>query len=88
MKSDNNKFDTNYYKFIFDGQQEYIVVHDSDDINAVIDSISGSLLNSKEYLILQYQLSEPVYIKKDRLFSVQKLLPVTIGNQARLWRLK
>jgi hypothetical protein len=77
---------SNFYKFIFDGGQEYTVTHESEEIKSVISAVSDGLLNL-DYIKLQYQESEPLYVKKNRLFSIQKLSPKTIGTQTRVWRL-
>jgi len=55
---------SNFYKFIFDGGQEYTVTHESEEIKSVISAVSDGLLNLD---ILNFS------IKRVNLFMLRKI---------------
>lgn len=79
--------ETNYYKLTFDNKQEYIIGHKNASIGPVLKQLGEGLLND-DYIEISYKGNDPIFIKKSRLFSIQKQSKETIGTQTRVWVIK
>jgi hypothetical protein len=84
----------NYYQLIFTNGREYFVESEVSDVKAFRKLLaSGGTFSKEEYIDLQLQggdptvISDPVGIKADKLFSVQKARTGVIGIQTKKWRL-
>lgn len=78
-----------YWRLVMTNDQEYFVktnVEDQDDFLKLLSN-KGLLSKDVDYIKLQLGDSDPLNIKADKLFSVQKARDGIIGSQTKLWRL-
>lgn len=78
--------DGNFYKLTFNNKSEYIIQSEKEETKKILGILTEGLLNS-EYIALQYAEGQPVFIRKEQLFSVQKASNSTLNSQTRVWRL-
>jgi len=76
----------NYYKLSFNNKSEYIIRREETKTKDVLGILAKNVINS-EYVVLQYDKGESLYIRKDQLFSVQKVPNVSVGSQTRIWEI-
>lgn len=78
----------NYYRLTFDNQQEYFVESQQKEIASFLSDIAEKgLFSGNAYIVLQLKDGDPMYMKSNKLFSVQKAHAGVIGAQTKLWRL-
>lgn len=78
----------NYYKLTFDNQQEYFVESKQEETHAFLNDIAEKgLFSGNAYIVLKLKEGDPVFIKSNKLFSVQRARDGVIGAQTKLWRL-
>jgi len=76
----------NYYRLTFENNKEFLIKSNIDRMDKVLTTLThGSLTSS--YISLQLKGGDPLYIKKDRLFSVQRVGQLTIGAQSKVWEI-
>lgn len=75
----------NHYKLIFDNNKEFLVSTDIDNTKSVVDRLDQGY----GYIIVQMDDdSEPLYISRERLFSVEKVTTTISKSYNKVWRLK
>ena len=78
----------NYYVIKFDNNLEYIIESDIPDIKTMLTTLSTGNFKGDYFGLSRTNKENPLYIKKDRLFSVQKVDEEGfIGAQTKKWRL-
>lgn len=78
-----------YWRLVMTNDQEYFIKSEIEDTDSFLKLLSnrGLLTKDVDYIKLQLGDSDPLNIKADKLFSVQKARDGIIGSQTKLWRL-
>jgi len=73
----------NLYKIILENREYHIET----ELNTpqLIEALSEKIIGKTEYFALNYNNFEPVYFRKDKITSIQKVYE--ISPQSRKWRL-
>ena len=77
-----------FYRLIFTNQQEFFIESDVKETDSFLKILtSAGVLGESAYIILQLKDGDPIHMRSDKLFSVQRVQKGIVGAQTKLWRL-
>lgn len=77
-----------YYRLTFTNGQEFFVESDIEDRHVFLKTLGNEGLFSKTgFVSLQLKDTDPLDLRSDKLFSVQRAHKGMIGAQTKVWRI-
>lgn len=75
-----------FYRLTFINNKEFLVSSNIKQSEEVLDKLSEGLVNGG-YISLKLKDGDPIYLKKNKLFSVQSVQEGAVGAHNKIWSL-